>query len=43
MKDKSSKPEFVRISTPKTDKEIKSVLIMAHLAITAVAYSVCFN
>jgi len=43
MKEKNSKPEFVRITKAKTDKEMESVLIMAHLAISAVAYSVYFS
>jgi hypothetical protein len=43
MKDKNSKPVFVRITKVKTDKEMESVLIMAHLAICAVVYSVSFN
>jgi hypothetical protein len=43
MKDKNSQQKFVRITKVKTDKEMESVLIMAHLAICAVAYSVCFN
>lgn len=43
MKPKESKPEFVRISKPKSDKEIQSVLIISNLAMSAVSYSVCFS
>jgi len=43
MKPKKDNSEFVRITKPKTDKEIKSVLLMASLALSGVAYSICFN
>lgn len=43
MKDKNSKQKFVRISIIKTDEEIRSILIMAHLSISAVAYSVYYS
>ena len=43
MKDKNSQRKFVRISIVKTNEEIKSILIMAHLAMSAVAYSVYYS
>jgi hypothetical protein len=43
MKDKNSQRKFVRISIIKTDEEIRSILIMAHLAMNAVSYSTYYN
>ena len=43
MKDKNSQQKFVRITIVKTNEEIRSILIMAHLAISAVSYSTCYN
>lgn len=43
MKDKNSQQKFVRISIVKSDEEIKSILIMSHLAMLALSYSVCYN
>lgn len=43
MKDKNSQQKFIRISIVKTNEEIKSILIMAHLAMSALSYSVCYN
>jgi len=43
MKDKSSQQKFVRITTPKTKKEMDSILIMGNLANCAISYAICFN
>lgn len=43
MKDENSQPAFVRITKPKTKKEMDSILIMGNLANCAISYAICFN
>ena len=40
--DKNDKP-FVRISTPKTKAELKSIQLIAYLACSAISYSISYN
>jgi hypothetical protein len=35
--------KFERITKPKSDQELKSKLLFAQLACTAVSYAICYN
>ena len=35
--------KFERITKPKSEKELKSKLLFAQLACTAVSYAICYN
>ena len=35
--------KFVRISKPKTEEELKTIVIRAQLACSAISYAICYN
>jgi hypothetical protein len=35
--------KFERITKPKSDQELKSKLLFAQLACTAISYAICYN